>query len=455
MIRVVKRFSSKNTSTLLRAQLDINYIIQNKNLFESSIKRRGLSSNLLANLNFIITNRPIQADINVKINNIKKERDDLSVKLKQGININKDRLKEIKLELKPLEKELNDLENNLYIKAESLPNLIDDSVPEEPLNEQVVKFLNCNSESDALTSLPPTQYDHKSIMEAFNIVDFNVASRISGSSWYFLIGDGALLEQALIQYTLKKARRLGYKFITPPSIVKSEIINACGFKPNDNNNEKQIYQIEDENKSLTGTAEIPLGAFHSSTIFESGTKFPIKYVGISRSYRAEAGSSGKDTKGLYRVHEFTKVELFHFTTLSKSKQELQNLLNLQIDMINDLNIKAKVLNMPSSDLGSPAMKKYDIEAWMPGKQAWGELTSCSNCGDYQSRRLGIRYNLDEGEIVGKKAIGHVATLNGTAMAIPRVIIAIIEQNYDPVTNRIKIPKVLQPYMDDKEYIVPN
>lgn len=238
--------------------------------------------------------------------------------------------------------------------------------------------------------------------------------------------------------------------MTPPSVVRSEVVNACGFKPNDQNNEKQIYELEGEKKSLTGTAEIPLAAFHASTTFPEGSSFPKKYVGVSRSYRAEAGASGKDTKGLYRVHEFTKVELFHFTTPEGASKELQQLKEMQVEIISELGLAAKVLNMPTSDLGSPAMQKYDIEAWMPGRGSWGELTSCSNCGDYQARRLGIRYKISKES--GSK---HVSTLNGTAMAVPRVIVALIEQNYNPKTKEIRIPKVLQPYMDGKDKIVHN
>lgn len=168
-------------------------------------------------------------------------------------------------------------------------------------------------------------------------------------------------------------------------------------------------------------------------------------MGVSRSYRAEAGANGKDTTGLYRVHEFTKVELFHFTTPDKSGDELEELRDFQTSIIKDLGLKARFLNMPTTDLGSPAVKKYDCEAWMPGRGSWGELTSCSNCTDYQSRRLGIRYKSKEGNF-------YVHTLNGTAMAVPRVLVALIEQNYDPGTDTIVIPEVLRPYMDGKSAI---
>ncbi|KAI5962945.1 DIA4 [Candida pseudojiufengensis] len=458
---ILLRYAStgtKNSSTLLRAQLDLNDITNRPEEYKNSIKRRQLPNSLIQDIDFITTNRPIQSQTYTKINALKRERNELAEQIKSrshNADAIKNRLKEIKNEIKPMEKYVKDLQEEIYSKAESLPNLIDDSVPESDVQEDIVSYINTTPEEASTFNENDSIRDHKSIGERFGILDFTIASRISGPSWYYLIGDGALLEQALIQYGLSKARSNGYNMITPPTIVKSEIIHACGFKPNDQNNEKQVYQIENEPRSLIGTAEIPLGAYHSSTIFPSNTIFPKKYVGISRSYRAEAGASGKDTKGLYRVHEFNKIELFHFTKINQSQKELENIKNFQIEIINELGLKAKVLNMPTSDLGSPAMKKYDIEAWMPGRGLWGELTSCSNCGDYQSRRLGIRFstgNDGENSGVNNDKIEHIATLNGTCMAIPRVIVAIIEQFYDPELDVIKIPKVLRPYMDGKDVI---
>ncbi|KAI5956723.1 DIA4 [Candida jiufengensis] len=453
--KLLLRYAStgtKNSSTLLRAQLDLNNITTRSEEYKSSIKRRQLPNSLIQDIDFITKNRPILSQTYTKINTLKRERNELADKIKnkdENSEVLKNRLKDIKNEMKPMEKFVKELQEELYSKAEALPNLLDDSVPQSETQEELVAYINTSPEEASSFNKSDSKRDHKSIGERFGIVDFTTASRIAGSSWYYLIGDGALLEQALIQYGLSKARSIGYKMITPPSIVKSEIINACGFKPNDQNNEKQIYQIENEPRALTGTAEIPLGAYHSSTIFSSNTKFPLKYIGISRAYRAEAGASGKDTKGLYRVHEFTKLELFHFTTMEKSKEELEEIKDFQLQIIKELGLKARLLNMPTSDLGSPAMKKYDIEAWMPGRGSWGELTSSSNCGDYQSRRLGIRYNVSD------EKIGHVATLNGTCMAIPRVIVAIIEQFYDPELDIIKIPEVLRPYMDGKDVITKN
>ncbi|KAF3989710.1 hypothetical protein FT663_02536 [Candidozyma haemuli var. vulneris] len=445
--------SFKSTTTLKKPILDVKGIIAQSEDMKHVLRRRGLSH---ADLEFILDNRDKEREL-------QRERDQLVKERKQGGS----RLAELKSRgateaeiaelqkslgsLKPtiasLEGRLSQLSELIHKHTESLPNWLDGSVPSDPDVPEVHSIINEASEESIISSLPVTSMDHKAIAEKLNIVNFTVASRISGSSWYYLVGDGALLEQALVQYALSKARQSGYTMVIPPSIVKNEITHACGFKPRDQNDEKQVYELEGESLSLTGTAEIPMGALHSSSTM-SEDQLPAKYVGVSRSYRAEAGANGKDTTGLYRVHEFTKVELFHFTTPDKSVSELEELREFQTSIIKDLGIKAKMLNMPTTDLGAPAVKKYDCEAWMPGRGGWGELTSSSNCTDYQSRRLGIRYKTKEG-------FSHIHTLNGTAMAVPRMIVAILEQNYDSESNAVVIPDVLRPYMDGKKVITQN
>lgn len=416
-----------------------------------SMERRGDKDT--SRLDFIVENRQKEIDLQNARNALVNERKQLGsqmaglMKLGNADSIAQlqSKLLDYKTKISTIEADLDSLSERLHNSIESLPNWLDVSVPENPLEGEVVQIINGNSEKDIESALAISEFDHKKIGESLGIINFATASRISGSSWYYLVGDGALLEQALVQYALLKARQKGYKMVVPPSIVKSEVVSACGFKPKDQNNEKQVYEIAGESLSLTGTAEIPLGALHSSSTIE----VPMKYVGVSRSYRAEAGARGKDTTGLYRVHEFTKVELFHFTDASRSIEELEELRQFQTSIIEDLGLRAKMLNMPTTDLGAPAMKKYDCEAWMPGRGSWGELTSCSNCGDYQARRLGIRHKNSEGKLE------YVHTLNGTAMAVPRVIVAIIEQNYNSSTNSVKIPKALLPYMDGKTHITKN
>lgn len=438
----------KSTTALKRPVFDIKGIIARSDEMKSSMERRGDKDT--SRLQFILENRLKEIDLQNDRNRLVNERKSLGSQMasfaKLGSAEDKAQLQKKLLDYKTnitaVDAELAAVSEKVHNAVESLPNWLDASVPQDPSEPELVQVIGGSSVSEIEESMPTNEYDHKHIGESLGIMDFATASRISGSSWYYLVGDGALLEQALVQYALQKARLNGYKMVVPPSIVKSEVVNACGFKPKDQNNERQVYEIEGESLSLTGTAEIPLGALHSSSTID----LPKKYVGVSRSYRAEAGARGKDTTGLYRVHEFTKVELFHFTNSQSSSEELEDLRQFQTSIIDDLGLRAKMLNMPTTDLGAPATKKYDCEAWMPGRGSWGELTSCSNCGDYQARRLGIRHKNSDGKLE------YVHTLNGTAMAVPRVIVAIIEQNYDPETKTVKIPSPLIPFMDGKTHI---
>ena len=445
---------NKSSNALKKAQFNFKDILNNTSRYAESIHRRK-EPRLLSDVDFILENRNKETDLAKKINTLKHERTQVGEAMKKAKgNISEEIKKKsmlLKQQLKDLENEQDSLEKIMHAKIEGLPNLLDQTVPRNDDVGDVVKFINCASEEEATSRQPASLFDHKSIAEELKIVDFSTASRVSGSSWYYLIGDGALLEYALVLYCLSQALKLGYIMVSPPSILKSEVIQACGFKPNDQNDEKQIYDLTNDNLSLIGTAEIPLGALHSSSIFPVSQIYPIKYVGVSRAFRAEAGARGTDTKGLYRVHEFTKVELFHFTTPEKASGELEEIKDFQINLIESLGLTAKMINMPTSDLGAPAMKKYDCEAWMPGRQSWGEITSASNCGDYQSRRLGIRSELTD----ENGRLKYLSTLNGTGVAVPRLIATILEQNYDPKTKSVLIPQVLRPYMNNRERIFRN
>ncbi|KAH3662086.1 hypothetical protein OGAPHI_006267 [Ogataea philodendri] len=347
--------------------------------------------------------------------------------------------------LKPVLKSVDETQqgilSQLRAMAEQLPNLISDDSREQ---QQLVEYINTDGQVD-LT--PQETFDHKSILEKAGLVEFARAANVSGRGWYYLLGDMALLEQALVQYSLKLARKAGFQMAIPPSIVRTEITSACGFKPRDTNNERQVYELTHDNLCLTGTAEIPLAALSIESEYKLA-ELPRRLVGVSRSYRAEAGAAGRNTRGLYRVHEFTKVELFCWTAgdVDASNAEFDRLVEFQKQFVSSLGLPVRVLIMPWDDLGAPAFKKIDIEAYMPGRGSWGEVSSTSNCLDYQSRRLHARYR-DE-----KNKLKFVHTLNGTACAVPRVLLALVENNYDPKTQTIAIPDVLQPYMDDKSII---
>ncbi|EPS29912.1 hypothetical protein PDE_04862 [Penicillium oxalicum 114-2] len=371
--------------------------------------------------------------------------------------------------------------------ALSLPNLSSAETPRGD-DPRLVHYLNFDPQA------PPawTQYaaadlqarSHVTIGTELGLLDFTSSATTTGWGWYFLINEGAMLEQALVQYALSVARRRGWKTVAPPSIVYSYIAEACGFQPRDQHNEQQIWSIEQNERdrdskpprSLTGTAEIPLAAMYAGRDIPAA-ELPIKLVGASRCYRAEAGSRGVDTKGLYRVHEFTKVELFAWAdnlnpTVSTDKTTptsdtlFAELLDIQTEILTSLGLPCRVLEMPTGDLGASATRKRDIEALFPSRfrpsadstsavdptvsnleSAWGEVTSTSICTDYQSRRLGTRVR---GGSAKESRFPH--TVNGTAMAVPRVLAAILENGWDTDRGVVVVPEVLRPWMDGLESI---
>ncbi|KAE9400558.1 class II aaRS and biotin synthetase [Gymnopus androsaceus JB14] len=271
----------------------------------------------------------------------------------------------------------------------------------------------------------------------------------SRTSWYFLINEGALLELALTNYAMSVAIKYGFKPVTTPDIVRSDIARRCGFQPRDHEQQlMQSYHLQSSSPSspeliLAGTAEIPLAGMFANQIFPS-TALPQKIVGIGHAFRAEAGARGADTRGLYRVHQFSKLELFAVTTAEESEAMMEEMRQVQESILNGLDLPIRILDMPTEELGASAYRKYDIEAWMPGRGAWGEVSSLSNCTDFQARRLHIRYHV---ELNKQNLFAH--TLNGTAAAIPRLIVALIENGVEfndagePVA--IALPAVLKPY----------
>jgi seryl-tRNA synthetase len=437
--------SSVEKLVLKKPSFDIKGLVSRLDTILETCKRRELPNATISKISTLGAGYQEYKELQQSLNELFKQKNTIQRQIKEVMKLKGDitELKNSQIENREKEKlisqDLRTKESNLYSVLELIPNDIDPSVKEK---EDIVRWLNPLEAYNANVKV-----EHDKIGVNLGIIDLKSAATVSGSSWYYLVGDGALLEQALVQYALKVARKHGFNTVLPPSIVRNEVADACGFKPRDQNNEVQTYQLVNGDLCLTGTAEIPLAGLAINKTFDE-EDLPLKVVGLSRSYRAEAGARGKDTRGLYRVHEFTKVELFVWATERQSSAELEKLRSYQEELVSSLGLSAKVINMPYNDLGAPAHKKYDIEAWMPGREAFGEVTSASNCTDFQSRRLQTKYKSLED---GKTYFAH--TLNGTAVAIPRVIVAIIENFYDAEKNHIAIPKVLQPYMDDKEFII--
>ncbi|MBS0211159.1 MAG: serine--tRNA ligase [Planctomycetes bacterium] len=282
--------------------------------------------------------------------------------------------------------------------------------------------------------------DHVTLGEKLGIIDLEGGARVTGHGFYFLKNDAVLLELALQRWAVGLLMGEGFTAAITPDLALNEVLHGTGYIPR--GPETQIYSIANTDLSLVATAEITLGGLMRDQILDV-EQLPIKLCGISHCYRTEAGAAGRATRGLYRVHQFTKVEMFAFTTPDASDAALEMLRDLECRIFDELGVPYRVIDIAAGDLGGPAYRKYDLEAWMPGRGEageFGEVTSTSNCTDYQARRLGIRFRRK-----GEKGTQFVHTLNGTAVAISRALIAIIE-NYQQADGTIRVPKVLQPWV---------
>lgn len=295
--------------------------------------------------------------------------------------------------------------------------------------------------------------DHIELGTMLGILNLEDATRMSGTRFAYLLGAGALLEFALIQFVMHKLVSKGFTPVVPPVLVREQAMVATGFFPADRN---EIYHVnpktgpddkENDDLYLVGTAEVPLTMLHADKILDE-EKLPLRYVGFSTCFRREAGSYGKDTAGIIRVHQFDKIEMFSFCHPDKSWEEHELIRSIEEEIMQELGFAYQVLNICSGDLGYPASKKYDLEVWIPSQGKYRELTSCSNCTDYQARRAKIRY---KSEKTGKNEFLH--TLNGTACAMGRTLVAIME-NYQRADGTIEVPHVLQPYMNGLTLISP-
>jgi seryl-tRNA synthetase len=279
--------------------------------------------------------------------------------------------------------------------------------------------------------------DHVELAEKLGLADFESGAHVAGHGFYFLKNEGVLLELALQRYVLDLLIREGFTLMTTPDLARNEILEGIGFMPR--GPETQIYSIEGTDLSLVATAEITLGGMLSGRTLNA-EELPLKVCGISHCFRTEAGAHGRATRGLYRVHQFTKVEMFAFTLPEASNETLEYLRGLECQIFDGLGIPYRVIDTPTGDLGGPAYRKYDLEAWMPGRNEFGEVTSTSNCTDYQARRLNVRY-----KVKGEKGTHLVHTLNGTAVAIPRAFIAVLE-NYQQADGSVVVPEALRSWV---------
>jgi seryl-tRNA synthetase len=414
--------------------LDIKFIKDNLGAVKTNIGNRFMTAD---------------AELAVRLyedrNNILKELETLRAKRNENASKMKGKMeqaernflieegKELKNGIAALEEKLASTEKDFTAEHKKIPNMAHPSAPlgkEEKNNLELKRFLK------------PTEFsfkpkDHLQLGEALDLLDFENAARVSGTKFYFLKNEAVFLELALQRYALDILSRHGFTAVITPDIAKEEIVEGTGFNPR--GEESNIYSIEGTGTCLIGTAEITLGGYHSESILDPA-KLPIKLAGLSHCFRREAGSAGQFSKGLYRVHQFSKVEMFVYARPEDSEKLHSDLLAIEEEIIQGLGIPYRVVDTCTGDLGAPAYRKFDIEAWMPGRGEtgdWGEITSTSNCTDYQARRLGVRFKEE-----GKNRFVHM--LNGTAMAVPRIIIAILE-NFQQEDGAVKIPEKLVKY----------
>ena len=274
-------------------------------------------------------------------------------------------------------------------------------------------------------------------MQDLDLIDFDEATKVAGPKFYYLKNEAVFLEQAMVMYALNILRKHGFTPFITPDVAKAEILQGIGFNPR--GNESNVYCIEEEGTCLVATAEITLGGYHSGEILDK-SKLPLKYCGLSHCFRREAGAAGQFSKGLYRVHQFTKLEMFVYCLPEESDALHEQLRLIEEEIFTGLGLPFRVVDTCTGDLGAPAYRKWDLEAWMPGRNGgeYGEVTSTSNCTDFQSRRLNVRYKDDD----GKNKYVHM--LNGTAVAVSRAMVAVIE-NYQNADGSITVPEALRPF----------
>lgn len=331
-----------------------------------------------------------------------------------------------------LEAELSATEEGWRQLLEQIPNLTHPDVPEG--GEEDFRILDVVGEP---TQFPFVPKDHVELAEAADLIDFQHAADVSGSGFYYLKKELVALDLALVQYAFRQVTEEGFIPMVTPDLARQAVLKGIGFNPR--GPERQIYNVEDTDLSLIATAEITLGGYHMNEILAEDA-LPKCYVGLSHCFRTEAGAYGRESRGLYRVHQFTKVEMFVFCLPEDSDGWHNRLRAIEEKIFRGLGIPYRVIDTASGDLGAPAYRKFDLEAWLPGRGKYGEVTSTSNTTDYQSRRLNIRFRRREG---GK--LEYVHTLNGTAIATSRAILAILE-NYQDEDGSIRVPEALQPYM---------
>lgn len=418
--------------------LDRRFIVENADAVRENIKNRGVSVYLDRFLELEKITREKDSELQVlnqKANEVSKtigkapNAEEREARIAEGRRLREER-DALNKELETLKAEFLDLQGQI-------PNM---SAPEAPIGKTDDDNVEALRGKAPVPEFSFTPKDHVELGKSLDLLDFETAGKVTGHGFYYLKNEAVLMELALQQYAITKLMGEGFTVVTTPDLARNDVLYGAGFNPR--GDETQIYSIEGTDLSLVATAEITLGGMYKDEIIDE-EKLPVLLCGLSHCFRTEAGAHGAATRGLYRVHQFSKVEMFAFTTPEQSVDIHEMMYRIEREIFDDLGLPYRAVDICTGDLGGAAYKKYDLEAWMPKRGengSWGEVTSTSNCTDYQARRLNIRARKK-----GEKGTRLVHTLNGTAISMARCILAIME-NYQKEDGSITIPEILRPFM---------
>ncbi len=417
--------------------LDLQFICDHLDEVAENCRNRGISVDLDAFLKL----RHRRGELISQVDELRREQNEVSQQIPQQKEAGAKqtliaRGKDLRQQVTQREAGLKEAEAILRVEQLRIPNMTHPAAPVGRLAEdnKVVRTWGTKPVFDF------KPLDHVALAEKHALLDLEAGARVAGHGFYFLKNEAVLLEMALVQYALHKAMGEGFTLHTTPDLARDEVLEGIGFNPR--GPETQIYSVQGTDLSLVATAEITLGGSLRDQVLE-GQKLPILAAGLSHCFRTEAGAHGKATRGIYRVHQFTKVEMFAFARPDQSESIHEKIVRVEEELFQGLKIPYQVIDTCTGDLGGPAYRKFDLEAWMPGRGEhgeFGEVTSASNCTDYQARRLGIRFKMPDA-----KGTQFAHTLNGTAIAVTRAIIAVLE-NYQQADGTIVIPEVLRPWV---------
>jgi len=420
--------------------LDPKLIKEKSEIIRNMLKSRSVKFDL----DGLIESDQKRREFIIKTDELRKKKNQVAMAISEKKKAGEDassilaEMKNISNKLTKLESEQEEIEKKYLKLASTIPNLVDESVPigpDESANKEIKKWGN----------IPKFEFkikDHIDISEDLNLVDLERAAKVAGARFYYLKNDLVRLNQALIHFGLDFLAEKGYSLVQPPYMINRKSMEGAVIAEDF---EEVIYKVQDEDLYMIGTSEHAMAAMHSKEIIE-GKNIPMKYAGVSPCFRKEAGAHGRDQKGIFRVHQFDKIEQFIFSKPEDSWKEHEKMLAIAEEFYQKLEIPYRVMLLSTGDIGKISAKTYDIEAWMPGQNAYREIVSCSNCLEYQARRLKIRFRDKTNEDTQ-----YVHTLNSTLIATTRVLVAIME-NFQTKDGHIRIPQVLQSYMGNQQEI---